>query len=431
MDFELYIFNIHNSQEEQIPLRRFMELIDNKEEEIVSETIQSLIDHYQKLNNRQHMEDIRNSERLDFYCHYACATGNEKIFKIFLQLQYDFSRTDSCNGRNGFHFSCASGKLNIVQLFIRHGIDISTTTCGRKTGFIYACKYGHLNIVKFLVQEGCDISSKDCELKSGFHYACEEGHLEIVKYLMNIGYHIGTRYYGGSGLHLACKNGHENIVNLYITLGWPLYNLDFHGKGGFHYACMAGHVEIVQSLLENGYDILTQDRDGYDGLDLAVISGHEELVKIILEELVEETDLDVNDINEDEDTCLHLVCSLEAEDFSIEHQNLIQFFIDQGCGVNGTDRYDNLAIHDCIGKNNLVAAVYLLEQGSDFDFEIRNNKSIVKIVHERINEIEYVSRYGRANFIDIIADLIISFTVYNFNTKSVPNLKKFLQSPTE
>lgn len=98
---------------------------------------------------------------------------------------------------NSLWYPCRYGRLKIVNLLIRRGVD------DYNYGLYCACLGGHLKIAEFMIEKGAD------KYNYALEGACKGGHLELVKLLIENGANDWAW-----GLSVACRYGHTEIIKL-------------------------------------------------------------------------------------------------------------------------------------------------------------------------------------------------------------------------
>jgi len=85
------------------------------------------------------------------------------------------------------------GRTALVKSFFRNGRLRATATKEQmKAGFNWACEYGHRNIVDFFLRRGIDVSAKH-RGQTGLHWAAHNAHAAIVKLLLKRGAAVNVR----------------------------------------------------------------------------------------------------------------------------------------------------------------------------------------------------------------------------------------------
>lgn len=99
----------------------------------------------------------------------ACSNGTYEIVSLFIESGMKINEWSLVQ-------SCASGKLDIVELLLNR-IENKINT-GR--ALAVCCSYGYFSLVKLLLEKGADIH---WENDSPFCFVCENAYIDIPKYL--------------------------------------------------------------------------------------------------------------------------------------------------------------------------------------------------------------------------------------------------------
>ncbi|WP_186321356.1 ankyrin repeat domain-containing protein [Bacillus sp. FJAT-22090] len=188
---------------------------------------------------------------------------------------------------------------------------------------IQAAKHKETERIKTLIEEGVDINTKDSEGRTAVMIATYNNDVETAKVLIKAGADVSIQ---------------DNMQN-----------------NPFLYAGAEGYVEILKLTIEADADPAITNRYGGTALIPASEHGFIDIIK----ELLTETDIDVNHVNNLGWTALMEAIVLNNGDE--RQQQTIQLLIDHGADVNIPDR------------NNVTPLQHAREKGF---------KEIVKILTE-------------------------------------------------
>jgi ankyrin repeat protein len=88
-------------------------------------------------------------------------------------------------GNNSLHYAAEYGRLEIIKILLRHGMDAYETNMNEYNALCWAAAAGHFNIVKFLIEiNNTSPHVKNKHKRNALHFASMCGHLEIVQYLI-------------------------------------------------------------------------------------------------------------------------------------------------------------------------------------------------------------------------------------------------------
>ncbi|WP_375709203.1 ankyrin repeat domain-containing protein [Sporosarcina sp. NCCP-2222] len=174
---------------------------------------------------------------------------------------------------------------------------------------------------------------EETHLENRLISAAAEGDTETVIALIESGANIDAiDNQGNTAVMAATQRNHVDLVKTLIEHGADINIRNHNLDNVLLYAGAAGYLEIVQLAVQAGADTTLTNRYGGIAIIPASERGHVEVV----EELVTNSDTDVNHINN-----LHWTALLEAVilgDGGERHQKIVQLLVDHGADVNIADR---------------------------------------------------------------------------------------------
>ncbi|KAJ9119610.1 hypothetical protein QFC22_003319 [Naganishia vaughanmartiniae] len=234
------------------------------------------------------------------------ALPQEYLETTLSSVDVNFNFIDNINGRNPLHESCISGRLELVEVCLAHGMPVASTDAYGRTPLHYAAMYGHTDIAGRLLQQGADATTVDMDghtpviqaIISGnegcvkilveeagtnileptaisndlipLSLACQHGRYEVAKLLLENGAKILPNSEGLYPQHLAARAGHAEICQLLVDLCGPDGGgKDRHDKYNMwtplHHACIGGssrHLACMRVLVQAGCDVNAEDEYG-------------------------------------------------------------------------------------------------------------------------------------------------------------------------
>ncbi|AWC27482.1 MULTISPECIES: ankyrin repeat domain-containing protein [Bacillus cereus group] len=137
---------------------------------------------------------------------------------------------------------------------------------------------------------------------------------------------------GETPIMAATYYNHVETVKALIQAGADIELQDKKQDNPFLYASTEGYVDIVRLTIDAGTNVRETNRSGGTALIPAAERGHVEVV----EELLNRTDIDVNDKNDDGWTAL--LKAIVLGNGSENHKQVVQLLINHGADVNLADR---------------------------------------------------------------------------------------------
>jgi ankyrin repeat protein len=88
------------------------------------------------------------------------------------------------SGETALHLACYKRSLEIVQLLVRHGVNVNAKCAGDVTALHVACDQGYTDIARALIRHNADINVKDGGGRTPLFAACWPGETETVRLLL-------------------------------------------------------------------------------------------------------------------------------------------------------------------------------------------------------------------------------------------------------
>ncbi|WP_306419835.1 ankyrin repeat domain-containing protein [Bacillus sp. J14TS2] len=161
-----------------------------------------------------------------------------------------------------------------------------------------------------------------------FILAAGKGDVEEVLRLLEKGVDIdGTDAQGRTAVVAATYGNHIEVVEVLIDKGADINIRDNQLNNVFLYAGASGYLDIVKLAIAAEADTTLTNRFGGTALIPAAERGHVEVVK----ELLKNSDVDVNHINDLQWTALMEAVILG--DGGKNHQDIVQLLVDHGADI--------------------------------------------------------------------------------------------------
>lgn len=191
---------------------------------------------------------------------------------------------------------------------------------------------------------------------------------------------------GDSILQMLIKSKHEDSA-IFLAKHANLNYVNRVGITALHLACENGLADLVRTLLENGASPNMQSGIGEmkTALHFAVENQHANAIDILVEfkeKMAEGAELpDFNLKTVDGDSPLSLALQLEAKE-------LVPILIRGGADVNARNGQDLTLLHQAILKEDTETAIFLLNQGADFNALTGDQESPLQLaIHCRLPKV--------------------------------------------
>ncbi|KAJ9104254.1 hypothetical protein QFC19_004071 [Naganishia cerealis] len=261
------------------------------------------------------------------------ALPQEYLETILTSVDVNFNFIDNINGRNPLHESCISGRLELVEVCLGHGMPVASKDAYGRTSLHYAAMYGHKDIAGRLLQHGADATTVDMDGHTPVIQAIISGNEDCVKILVE---KAGTNILEPTAisndlipLSLACQHGRYEVAKLLLENGAKILP-NSEGLYPQHLAARAGHAEICQLLV----DMCGPDGGGKDRHDKYNLW-----------------------------TPLHHACI----GGSSRHLACMRVLVQAGCDVNAADEYGKTPGFYAAWYGRIACLAYLKESGAKLE----------------------------------------------------------------
>ena len=135
-------------------------------------------------------------------------------------------------------------------------------------------KKGHNELVEVLIKAGADINTTSKQKMTALNYAINANNLDAIKLLIEKGADPNTvvnKETGQTLLMRAAENGRNDLVEALIEAGADINTTSKQKMTALNYAINANNDEIIRLLLNaSDINISAQDNNGYSALRFAV-----------------------------------------------------------------------------------------------------------------------------------------------------------------
>ena len=203
--------------------------------------------------------------------------------KLPLPWTAPYNRTRIASG-TPLHIAVENGHLNVAELLLNAGANISAKDNLSQTPLHDACLTNNLGIAKLLVDAGADLSVKGNSSQTPLQLACWKENLGIIKLLVDAGADLSVKdHVGRTPLHLACRTDNLGIVKLLVDAGADLSVKDPTGKIPLHIACQTDNLGIVKLLVDAGADLSVRNLGGWTPLQVACPWPNPDVLRLLID----------------------------------------------------------------------------------------------------------------------------------------------------
>ncbi|XP_062600488.1 uncharacterized protein LOC134262116 [Saccostrea cucullata] len=157
---------------------------------------------------------------------WSCVNGNLESTRILLKRNADVNKQDVA-GCSPLFWACSNGYINTVKELLSFGAKIIATK-ESITPFWAACSSGKIEVVSLLFKKGIDPTLCNNRNESPLWIACKNGHSMVVSFLLENSAYSDKEIHERSPLRMACILRKRNVIEILLRFGF--------GIGDFEYA---------------------------------------------------------------------------------------------------------------------------------------------------------------------------------------------------
>jgi ankyrin repeat protein len=187
------------------------------------------------------------------------------------------------DGSNAMHRAAASGKTEVMQVLMDHGLGVSSRKDKSKTPLHDAAERGHCEAAAFLLQHGAEANVHKTNGWTPLMCAAAGGHNEVAKTVLSSGALINDcNREGATALYVSSREGHLSMVQLLLEKGAAANQPTVNGRVALHAAVMNEHANVIVGLIEGGADPSVQDSCGMSVLHENAQTGSIKVLELLL-----------------------------------------------------------------------------------------------------------------------------------------------------
>lgn len=217
--------------------------------------------------------------------HATVTRDHSFVAKLLIDQNHAFGvNARTSDGSTPTHLAARKGHLELIQLLIKYGADVSMANDSGNTPLHDAAYSGNEETVRLLIKQEAkhSIISDDC-FAAMYNNACSGGIVEIVRFLAHDKSGLEMEVDGGwSPFQLAFRQRRADSVQLLLDAGTTLAAKTTQGRTPLHAAAVSGHTTVVELCLDSRAVINEADVKGNTPLINASYGGHINTIKLLL-----------------------------------------------------------------------------------------------------------------------------------------------------
>jgi ankyrin repeat protein len=343
--------------------------------------VQLLVEYEADVNARADTGGYRTAEEWSVL-HEAAYNGTEKIVELLLKFGASI-RAETTKGQTALHMAAKNGHAGAVKQLLlaleRKNSSLMRAATDRKnnkgkTPLHQAAKNGQDEVVQLLLRHNVDVSLTDNDGRTALHHAAKckhwtpkriswtyenrNKHDAIIRRLLQRKAQITVMdELGYMALHYAAGWGSEAVMRLLLVEHKEDVNV-WNGDGdtALHVAAVTGNRDAVPPLLEYMADINVKSKSGSTALDKAELYGRTTVARLLLDQ-----ETNINPMRKWEALLRCASNASEAKTKQIIH--LMSFNIDGADPTRiGGSYFAWMVLHTAIQSGQTTVIKWLLER---------------------------------------------------------------------
>ena len=325
--------------------------------------------------------------------HIAARFEHLNLCKTLIDIHnFDVDMTNSM-GWTVLHFSAQSGSHDLIDFFVKKGVNVLLETRAGNNSLHIAASNGHLSLCETLITKyKLDVKMTDNDGWTALSFAAENGSYELIEFFVEkkIGIYQKTND-GKNCLHIAASKGHFNLCKTLIEkINFNVDMVDNKKWTALHYAAQKGSYELMNYFIAKGTDVLLKTKDGLNCLHIAASNGHLNLCKTLINEI----NFDVNIADDEGRTALY--CSAQSG-----NDELFGFIADKGTNIFLKTKGGQNCLHIAAGRGNFNLCKTLIEK-INFNVHMVDNKNWAALHYAAQNGSYKLMKYFIAKGTDVL-----------------------------
>ncbi|XP_067669900.1 ankyrin repeat domain-containing protein 50-like [Haliotis asinina] len=301
----------------------------------------------------------------------AAEKGHMDVLNLLISKGGDVTLTDD-NDNNILHVACIGGHVEMVELVISQGmVDINNLGQYGMTPAMMAAGCQYIEVLKFLVEKEADLSLTDNDSNNILHLACIGGHLEVVKFVLSLNIvDIHTKgQHQQTPIRMVDIRKHRPVFDLLVSKGADLSQVDDKGENILHVACLEGHLDLVKDIVTNDrVDVNSRGRYGRTPVMKAAEKGHMDVLNLLISKGGDVTLTDENDNN-----ILHVACIGG-------HVEMVKHIVAaKVADIDSRGQYGRTPVLMAAGAGHMVVVETLVRDGADMNLRDDDGNNILHV----------------------------------------------------
>ncbi|CAF2791794.1 unnamed protein product [Rotaria sp. Silwood2] len=309
--------------------------------------------------------------------HICAAADHGDLLEILLKHNVDINLLDD-QGQTALHHAVKNGHLNACRFLITHKIDTSIVSSYGQTALDMASVSNIQQLLMTYENEKVILTPSITDLQLQLLEASKSGDLDVVKRVLTFNPSLvncrDVQGRNSTPLHFAAGYNRIQVVEYLLAMGADVTARDKGGLVPLHNSCSYGHLEVTALLLNNGASSQVTDLWKVTPLHESAAKGKFEICKLLIKygadinkknrdgaiplDLVKDRDSDVADLLRGDSAILEL-----AKKGNLER--LRKLLTPENVNCRDPLGRNSTSLHLAAGYNHYEIAQFLLENGSN------------------------------------------------------------------
>jgi uncharacterized protein len=188
--------------------------------------------------------------------HMAARVGSAETCELLISRADMLLEAKDAGERPALMYAAGSGRLQIVQLLLKHGADINTADTSWSTPLIVATLQQHVEVALCLLKAGADVNAVDCTGRSAWMVAVQLNSIALAESLLDHGADINTENNERDNiLFKAAQLGHVSMMELLVERGLSITALNKYNHTLLMVAAWHAHTHVAEWLVQRGIPV--------------------------------------------------------------------------------------------------------------------------------------------------------------------------------
>lgn len=302
---------------------------------------------------------------------FTIACGNQLKYLINQWLDkglVDINFQDY-SGKTILYWMCLSNNADMVEYLLSKGAD---HTIAEKQGFypIHGATHNNfIEVINVLLKHGIDINTQSKDSTTPLYYSLgyvgQKTNINLVKFLLEKGANPNIEHKNGHyPIHAAINSKDIDVLQLFIKNNEDANKTGASGMTPLYFAVnYIGDVGIIDYLLEQGALTNTPVKRGCTPIYAATQKGRLDIIKTLIDK-----GANIEQGMECGDTPMAMAAYMG-------HIDIIKYLQSLGANLNIKNNKGDMPIHEAHMGGKVITIDYLLEQGVDINAQNANGKT--------------------------------------------------------